>query len=444
MAQQYYSMDQIAKLAQVSQQQVYYLINMKFKFKPTLTDPSGNKFYDERAVGQIFQELGKVLPKSAASPATDNGLLDINALAETTGLGKKKLRIFLREHKDLKPDFVDEKNHNKKYWGPSAIQYINDHFGAEEAKAEEKTTQAEEKTTEVEGKAEAAEVVEAAKTEEKQEQASQVEDENKEETTAEEEVKEEVVEEEKSAAEEVKEEDKPAGPRFIKKAPRPATEKLAEHPQVELPFAFDDSEEAENKAEEADKPGRGPEVKEEDKPAGPRFIKKAPRPATEKLAEHPQVELPFAFDDSEEAEHKAEEADKPGRGPEVKEEAKPAEKAEKSDEPANDQQFVVRKRTNDDKRGRGNYGKRRNNQRNGYQNQNRTNNYSKRRELFAGKMKLVTEKGTFYTDQFASLEELAEYVFSSKDSFMKVEKYNRGEFSPAYISTKIIIEFEEV
>ncbi|MCD5534058.1 hypothetical protein [Lactobacillus delbrueckii] len=389
MAQQYYSMDQIAKLAQISQQQVYYLINMKFKFKPTLTDPSGNKFYDERAVGQIFQELGKVLPKSAASPATDNGLLDINALAETTGLGKKKLRIFLREHKDLKPDFVDEKNHNKKYWGPSAIQYINDHFGAEEAKAEEKTTQAEEKTTEVEGKAEAAEVVEVAKTEEKQEQASQAEDENKEETTAEEEVKEEVVEEEKSAAEEVKEEDKPAGPRFIKKAPRPATEKLAEHPQVELPFAFDDSEEAENKAEEADKPGRGSEVKEE---------------------------------------------------------AKPAEKAEKSHEPANDQQFVVRKRTNDDKRGRGNYGKRRNNQRNGYQNQNRTrtNNYSKRRELFAGKMKLVTEKGTFYTDQFASLEELAEYVFSSKDGFMKVEKYNRGEFSPAYISTKIIIEFEEV
>lgn len=392
MAQQYYSMDQIAKLAQVSQQQVYYLINMKFKFKPTLTDPSGNKFYDERAVGQIFQELGKVLPKSAASPATDNGLLDINALAETTGLGKKKLRIFLREHKDLKPDFVDEKNHNKKYWGPSAIQYINDHFGAEEAKAEEKTAQAEEKTTEVEGKAEAAEVVEAAKTEEKpakeekQEQASQVEEENKEETTAEEEVKEEVVEEEKSAAEEVKEADKPAGPRFIKKAPRPATEKLAEHPQVELPFTFDDSEEAENKAEEADKPAPEPEVKEE---------------------------------------------------------AKPAEKAEKSHEPANDQQFVVRKRTNDDKRGRVNYGKRRNNQRNGYQNQNRTNNYSKRRELFAGKMKLVTEKGTFYTDQFASLEELAEYVFSSKDGFMKVEKYNRGEFSPAYISTKSIIEFEE-
>ncbi|MBT8901989.1 hypothetical protein ACXO1J_08420 [Lactobacillus delbrueckii subsp. bulgaricus] len=374
MAQQYYSMDQIAKLAQVSQQQVYYLINMKFKLKPTLTDPSGNKFYDERAVGQIFQELGKVLPKSAASPATDNGLLDINALAETTGLGKKKLRIFLREHKDLRPDFVDEKNHNKKYWGPSAIQYINDHFGAEEAKAEEKTTQAEEKTTEVEGK------VEAAKTEEKQEQASQVEDENKEETTAEEEVK-ELVEEEKSAAEEVKEDDKPAGPRFIKKAPRPTTEKLAEHPQVELPFAFDDSEEAENKAEEADT--------------------------------------------------------------EVKEEAKPAEKAEKSHEPANDQQFIVRKRTNDDKRGRGNYGKRRNNQRNGYQNQNRTNNYSKRRELFAGKMKLVTEKGTFYTDQFASLEELAEYVFSSKDGFVKVEKYNRGDFSPAYISTKSIIEFEE-
>lgn len=392
MAQQYYSMDQIAKLAQVSQQQVYYLINMKFKFKPTLTDPSGNKFYDERAVGQIFQELGKVLPKSAASPATDNGLLDINALAETTGLGKKKLRIFLREHKDLKPDFVDEKNHNKKYWGPSAIQYINDHFGAEEAKAEEKATEkAEEKTvdkkTEVEEKTTEIEVKEAKPTEEeKQEKASQVEEENKEETTAEEEVKEEVVEEEKSAAEEVKEAEKPAGPRFIKKAPRPATEKLVEHPQVELPFAFDDSEEAENKAEEANKPASKPEVKEA---------------------------------------------------------AKPAEKAEKSHELANDQQFVVRKRTNDDKRGRGNYGKRRNNQRNSYQNQNRTNNYSKRRELFAGKMKLVTEKGTFYTDQFASLEELAEYVFSSKDGFMKVEKYNRGEFSPAYISTKSIIEFEE-
>lgn len=392
MAQQYYSMDQIAKLAQVSQQQVYYLINMKFKFKPTLTDPSGNKFYDERAVGQIFQELGKVLPKSAASPATDNGLLDINALAETTGLGKKKLRIFLREHKDLKPDFVDEKNHNKKYWGPSAIQYINDHFGAEEAKAEEKAAEkAEEKTvdkkTEVEEKTTEIEVKEAKPTEEeKQEKASQVEEENKEETTAEEEVKEEVVEEEKSAAEEVKEAEKPAGPRFIKKAPRPATEKLVEHPQVELPFAFDDSEEAENKAEEANKPASKPEVKEA---------------------------------------------------------AKPAEKAEKSHEPANDQQFVVRKRTNDDKRGRGNYGKRRNNQRNSYQNQNRTNNYSKRRELFAGKMKLVTEKGTFYTDQFASLEELAEYVFSSKDGFMKVEKYNRGEFSPAYISTKSIIEFEE-
>lgn len=387
MAQQYYSMDQIAKLAQVSQQQVYYLINMKFKFKPTLTDPSGNKFYDERAVGQIFQELGKVLPKSAASPATDNGLLDINALAETTGLGKKKLRIFLREHKELKPDFVDEKNHNKKYWGPNAIQYINDHFGAEaeKEKAEEKIVKVEEKTTEAEVKAEAAEVVEAAKTEEKpaeeekQEQASQVEEENKEETTAEEEVKEEVVE----------------------------------------------------------------EVKEAEKPTGPRFIKKAPRPATEKIVEHPQVELPFAFDDTEEAENKGEEADKPAPEPEVKEAAKPAEKAEKSHEPANDQQFVVRKRTSDDKRGRGNYGKHRNNQRNGYQNQNRTNNYSKRRELFAGKMKLVTEKGTFYTDQFASLEELAEYVFSSKDGFMKVEKYNRGEFSPAYISTKSIIEFEE-
>lgn len=401
MAQQYYSMDQIAKLAQVSQQQVYYLINMKFKFKPTLTDPSGNKFYDERAVGQIFQELGKVLPKSAASPATDNGLLDINALAETIGLGKKKLRIFLREHKELKPDFVDEKNHNKKYWGPNAIQYINDHFGAEEEKekAEEKTTEAEEKTvdkkTEIEEKtteaevkeAKTAEAVEATKTEDKP--AKEEKQENKEEITVK-------AEEEKSVAEEAK----------------------AEEVKVE--------------AEE-----------KEDKPTGPRFIKKAPRPATEKIVEHPQVELPFAFDDTEEAENKGEEADKPAPEPEVKEAAKPAEKAEKSHEPANDQQFVVRKRTSDDKRGRGNYGKHRNNQRNGYQNQNRTNNYSKRRKLFAGKMKLVTEKGTFYTDQFASLEELAEYVFSSKDGFMKVEKYNRGEFSPAYISTKSIIEFEE-
>ncbi|MGM9904858.1 hypothetical protein [Lactobacillus sp.] len=387
MAQQYYSMDQIAKLAQVSQQQVYYLINMKFKFKPTLTDPTGNKFYDERAVGQIFQELGKVLPKSAASPATDNGLLDINALAETTGLGKKKLRIFLREHKELKPDFVDEKNHNKKYWGPNAIQYINDHFAAEEEKAEEKATdqktEAEEKSSEAEVKEEkAAEAVEAAKTEDK-----------------------------------------------------PAEEEKQEQESQEKQVETTDTAEEEKVAEEAEE--------KEDKPAGPRFIKKAPRPATEKLVEHPQVELPFAFDDTEEAENKAEEAEKPATKPEAGEEAKPAEKAEKSHEPANDQQFVVRKRTSDDKRGRGNYGKRRNNQRNGYQNQNRTNNYSKRRELFAGKMKLVTEKGTFYTDQFASLEELAEFVFSSKDSFMKVEKYNRGEFSPAYISTKSIIEFEE-
>lgn len=391
MAQQYYSMDQIAKLAHVSQQQVYYLINMKFKFKPTLTDPSGNKFYDERAVGQIFQELGKVLPKSAASPATDNGLLDINALAETTGLGKKKLRIFLREHKELKPDFVDEKNHNKKYWGPNAIQYINDHFGAEaeKEKAEEKTTKAEEKTDEIEEKtteaevkeAKSAEAVEAAKTQEEPAKEEKQEQENKEETTAKE-VEEEAKEEVKAEAEE-----------------------------------------------------------KEDEPAGPRFIKKVPRPATEKIVEHPQVELPFAFDDSEEAENKAEEADKPAPEPEVKEAAKPAEKAEKSHEPVNDQQFIVRKRTSDDKRGRSNYGKHRNNQRNGYQ--NRTNNYAKRRELFAGKMKLVTEKGTFYTDQFASLEELAEFVFSSKDGFMKVEKYNRSEFSPAYISTKSIIEFEE-
>ncbi len=114
MAQQYYSMDQIAKLAKVSQQQVYYLINMKFKFKQTMVHPKGNKFYDERAVGQIFQDLGKVLPKSVVSPATDNGLLDINAIAETTGIGKKKLRVFIREHKEIKPDFIDLTQHNKK------------------------------------------------------------------------------------------------------------------------------------------------------------------------------------------------------------------------------------------------------------------------------------------------------------------------------------------
>ena len=128
MAQQYYSMDQIAKLAKVSSQQIYYLVNMKFKFKPALVDPSGTKFYDERALGQIFQDLGKQVPKSVqnASPATHDGLLDINAIAETTGLGKKKLRTFIREHKEIKPDFIDEKNHNKKFWGPAAVQYIQE------------------------------------------------------------------------------------------------------------------------------------------------------------------------------------------------------------------------------------------------------------------------------------------------------------------------------
>ena len=38
----------------------------------------------------------------------------------------------------------------------------------------------------------------------------------------------------------------------------------------------------------------------------------------------------------------------------------------------------------------------------------------------------------------------AEYVVSAKaGDFLKVEKYNWGQFAPAYISTKSIIEFEE-
>lgn len=419
MAQQYYSMDQIAKLAKVSQQQVYYLINMKFKFKPTLVDPKGNKFYDERAVGQIFRDLGKVLPKSVASPATDNGLLDINAIAETTGIGKKKLRVFIREHKEIKPDFIDEKNHNKKYWGPSAIQYIHDHFEAEEvAKAEPKAAEVtveekpvEEKVQETEVKVE--EAPKAKAEEEKTEEAPVIEPVKTEEKV---ELPEEVKEE--------PEEKKVTGPVFVKKAPWP-DDKLKEHPAVELPFSFADQEEAKPEVEEK---------KEEAKP-------------TAKAEEKTEaVETP-----SEVKEEKAEtEAEV-----ETKAEAKPEKAAKESSEEDN-RGFVVRKRDDDRRSNRrpGRNNRQNGYQKNGYQNNrqgyqknnyqnNRQQNYAKRRELFEGKFKLVTEKGTFYTDQFKSLDELAEYVLSSKGEFMKVEKYNRGEFAPAYISTKSIIEFEE-
>lgn len=411
MAQQYYSMDQIAKLANVSQQQVYYLINMKFKFKPTLVDPKGNKFYDERAVGQIFQDLGKTLPKSVVSPATDNGLLDINAIAETTGIGKKKLRIFIREHKEIKPDFIDEKNHNKKYWGPSAIQYIHDHFEAEEAaKAEPKEAKAtevtvEEKVQETEVKVEEAPKAEAK--EEKTEEAPVAEPEKAKEVKTEDKVElpEEVKEE--------PEEKKVTGPVFVKKAPRPDA-KLKEHPAVELPFSFDDQE---------------------------------AKPEVDEKAE--------AVETTAKVEEKTEAVETPKEVKEEKAEAKP-EKTENETTEEDNRGFVVRKR--DDER-RNNRRQGRNNrqngyQKNGYQNNrqgyqknnyqnNRQQNYAKRRELFEGKFKLVTEKGAFYTDQFKSLDELAEYVLSSKGEFMKVEKYNRGEFAPAYISTKSIIEFEE-
>lgn len=402
MAQQYYSMDQIAKLAKVSQQQVYYLINMKFKFKPTLVDPKGNKFYDERAVGQIFQDLGKVLPKSVASPATDNGLLDINAIAETTGIGKKKLRIFIREHKEIKPDFIDEKNHNKKYWGPSAIQYIHDHFEAEEAaKAEPEEAKAaevtvEEKVQETEVKVEGAPKAEA-------EEAPVAEPEKAEEAKTEEKVE---------LPEEVKEEPKEkkvTGPVFVKKAPRP-DDKLKEHPAVELLFSFDDQE---------------------------------AKPEVDEKAE--------AAETTAKVEEKTEAVETPKEVKEEKAEAKP-EKTENETTEEDHRGFVVRKRDdehrNNRRQGRNNRqnGYHQNNrqgyQKNNYQN-NRQQNYAKRRELFEGKFKLVTEKGTFYTDQFKSLDELAEYVLSSKGEFMKVEKYNRGEFAPAYISTKSIIEFEE-
>ncbi|CCK85972.1 Putative uncharacterized protein [Lactobacillus equicursoris DSM 19284 = JCM 14600 = CIP 110162] len=407
MAQQYYSMDQIAKLAKVSQQQVYYLINMKFKFKPTLVDPKGNKFYDERAVGQIFQDLGKVLPKSVVSPATDNGLLDINAIAETTGIGKKKLRVFIREHKEIKPDFIDEKNHNKKYWGPSAIQYIHDHFEAEEAakakpeeaKAAEATVEekpVEEKVQETEVKVEEAPKAEAK--EEKTEEAPVIEPVKTEEKV---ELPEEVKEE--------PEEKKVTGPVFVKKAPRP-DDKLKEHPAVELPFSFDDQE---------------------------------AKPEVDEKAE--------AAETTAKVEEKTEAVETPKEVKEEKAEAKP-EKTENETTEEDHRGFVVRKRDdeyrNNRRQGRNNRqnGYHQNNrqgyQKNNYQN-NRQQNYAKRRELFEGKFKLVTEKGTFYTDQFKSLDELAEYVLSSKGEFMKVEKYNRGEFVPAYISTKSIIEFEE-
>lgn len=400
MAQQYYSMDQIAKLAKVSQQQVYYLINMKFKFKPTLVDPKGNKFYDERAVGQIFQDLGKVLPKSVVSPATDNGLLDINAIAETTGIGKKKLRIFIREHKEIKPDFIDEKNHNKKYWGPSAIQYIHDHFEPEEAKAT-----VEEKVQETEVKVEEAPKAEAE--EEKTEETPVAEPERAEEVKTEEKVElpEEVKEE--------PEEKKVTGPVFVKKAPRP-DDKLKEHPAVELPFSFDDQE---------------------------------AKPEVDEKAE--------TVETTAKVEEKTEAVETPKEVKEEKAEAK-SEKTENETTEEDNRGFVVRKRDDEHRNNRwqGRNNRQNSYQKNGYQNNrqgyqknnsqnNRQQNYAKRREMFEGKFKLVTEKGTFYTDQFKNLDELAEYVLSSKGEFMKVEKYNRGEFAPAYISTKSIIEFEE-
>ncbi|MFR0599824.1 hypothetical protein [Lactobacillus equicursoris] len=411
MAQQYYSMDQIAKLAKVSQQQVYYLINMKFKFKPTLVDPKGNKFYDERAVGQIFQDLGKVLPKSVASPATDNGLLDINAIAETTGIGKKKLRIFIREHKEIKPDFIDEKNHNKKYWGPSAIQYIHDHFEAEEAaKAEPKEAKAAEVTVEekpVEEKVQETEVKVEGAPKAEAEEAPVAEPEKAEEAKTEEKVE---------LPEEVKEEPKEkkvTGPVFVKKAPRP-DDKLKEHPAVELPFSFDDQE---------------------------------VKPEVDEKAE--------AAETTAKVEEKTEAVETPKEVKEEKAEAKP-EKTENETTEEDHRGFVVRKRDDEHRNNRrqGRNNRQNGYQKNGYQNNrqgyqknnyqnNRQQNYAKRRELFEGKFKLVTEKGTFYTDQFKSLDELAEYVLSSKGEFMKVEKYNRGEFAPAYISTKSIIEFEE-
>lgn len=416
MAQQYYSMDQIAKLAKVSQQQVYYLINMKFKFKPTLVDPKGNKFYDERAVGQIFHDLGKVLPKSVVSPATDNGLLDINAIAETTGIGKKKLRVFIREHKEIKPDFIDEKNHNKKYWGPSAIQYIHDHFEAEEAaKAEPKEAKAAEVT--VEEKPVAEKVQETKAKVEEAPKAEAEEEKTEESPVAEPEKAEEVKTEEKvELPEEVKEEPeekKVTGPVFVKKALRP-DDKLKEHPAVELPFSFDDQE---------------------------------AKPEVDEKAE--------AVETTAKVEEKTEAVETPKEVKEEKAEAKP-EKNENETTEEDNRGFVVRKRDdehrNNRRQGRNNRqnGYQKNgyqNNRQGYQKNNYQNNrqqiYAKRRELFEGKFKLVTEKGTFYTDQFKSLDELAEYVLSSKGEFMKVEKYNRGEFAPAYISTKSIIEFEE-
>ena len=408
MAQQYYSMDQIAKLAKVSSQQIYYLVNMKFKFKPALVDPSGTKFYDERALGQIFQDLGKQVPKSVqnASPATHDGLLDINAIAETTGLGKKKLRTFIREHKEIKPDFIDEKNHNKKFWGPAAVQYIQDHFDDDE-KAEVK-----EKPVEAVEKPEAAE--------------------------------------EAKAAEEVK-------------AEAATAEKVAEteeQPEVKAAEAKKKEEQAAKKPEE--QPEAAEEVKAEEKPAaGPHFVKKMPRPAkaeapeNERITSHPEVELPFAMDQQE-----GEKPEKPvAEQPASTEPAEPtAEKPEEQAEEKNagDQRFVVRKRESRyGNRQRGSY-KRRNGsdyhdrdhggRQNGYRDNHRNGreNYAKKREMFAGKLKLVTEKGTFYTDQFKNLEECAEYVVSAKaGDFLKVEKYNWGQFAPAYISTKSIIEFEE-
>lgn len=386
MAQQYYSMDQMAKVAEVSANQIYYLINMKLKLKPTLVDPSGQKFYDEHALGKIFQDLGKKMPQkklSSNSLAVKDGLLDIDAIADTTGFSKKKLKTFIREHKEIKPDFVDKKNHNKKFWGPKSVQYIQDHFSESISNVpEEKSKEVANKTINVQP------TVKVEKDEDAKSKSNEdvvlESDLDKKTQKADKEVtksdKKETVSVEKN------------GPRFVKKAPRPEKEI------------------------------------DTDKKVDERIVKKD---MPEKITKHPAVELPFNNLDDEDTKENVQNS-------EVEEKTEKQKSSELKKTSENSHQFVVRKRERSHhSRNRGTDNRRVNNYK-------RNNNYNNHRELFVGKLKLVTEKGVFYTEQFEDLDHLAEFIMSAHEGdFMKVERYNRGHFVPAYISAKSVIEFEE-
>lgn len=133
-----YSVKQLAQQAGISTNQVYYIVNMVLKLKPTFVDQKGEKYYDEHALAKIIQSMGKdgygvsSLPKK-----DDHGLLDVNEIAEVAKLSKNKVKLFMRQHKEIKPDLIDTKNHNKKFYAQSVVQYVLDHWDEQGAPKQE-------------------------------------------------------------------------------------------------------------------------------------------------------------------------------------------------------------------------------------------------------------------------------------------------------------------